>query len=355
MEFPLYVDEMARSAIDRLRMLPEGNTVDFAFFTDVHNCTNYADRALYAIGEINKRYKIDFVCIGGDYLCNNQWTDREEARRQHREMAGIISKYQNEVPIIALRGNHDDNHMGGAGATLLTEEIHDLIMKPMERFCKTAEKKTLYGYYDVPEKKFRMIYLDVFDPEYIKDGSNVYYKGGRDTVIGNKQLKWLCEKALILPEKDWLVAVFAHAFPIPTPFYKSERFFGGDALVEILSAFKEGDTYTSSGKRGDLSYDVTCDFSAQGKGRLIGYFCGHYHCDWKWTVSELNVVAHLSMASDNFRVGICDDGTKHLKTRGSGEESAFSIFRVYPDKGEVYCIRCGAGPDYCFKFSNRIP
>jgi len=349
MDIPLYVGEMAKSAIDRLRMLPEGKTIDFAFMTDVHNCTDYAERALYAINEINKIYKMDFVCIGGDYLCNNAWTEKDEAIRQHKEIADVAKKYQDEMPILMLRGNHDDNHIGGADATLLPEEIYDLVMAHMEKLSK-HEEKSLYGYYDIPNKKFRMVYLDVFDPVYVKEGSKVYYESGSDTVIGNKQLKWLCEKALILPNADWSVAVFAHSFPIPTPFPYFERFFGGDALVEILSAFKEGTAYTASAKSGKLHYDVDCDFTVQGKGKLIGYFCGHYHCDWKWKVSDLNVIAHLSMASDNFRVGICDDGAKHLKTRGSGEESAFSIYRIYPDMGEVYCIRCGAGPDYCFKF-----
>lgn len=350
MNIPLYVDEMAKSAVDRLRMLPSGNSVDFAFLTDVHNCTEYFDRALYAIGEINKKYKLEFVCMGGDYLCNNALTDKEEARRQHGEIADIIKKYQGGVPIITLKGNHDDNHMGGTDATLHPGEIHDLIMQHMESFCKTDGEKSLYGYYDMPEKKIRIIYLDVFDPEYVKKGNGLHYIGGKDTVIGNKQLRWLCETALILPEKDWSVAVFAHAFPVPTPFGKSERFFGGDALVEILSAFMEGEAYESSAKSGELYYDVDCDFTEQGKGRLIGYFCGHYHCDWKWTVSGINIIAHLGMASDNFRVGISDDGTKHMKTRGSGEESAFSIFRVYPDERTVYCIRCGAGPDYSLKY-----
>ena len=300
------------------------------------------------INEVNKKNRIDFVCIGGDYLCNNEWTDREEACSQHREFADIIKKYQEGVPIIALRGNHDDNHMGGEDATLLADEIYELIMKPMESFCKT--EKALYGYYDVPQKKFRMIYLDVFDPEYVEEGNRVYYKGGSDTVIGDKQLKWLCNTALILPEDGWSVAIFAHAFPVPTPFYKSERFFGGDTLVEILSAFKAGNAYTASAKKGELSYDVACDFTKQGRGDLIGYFCGHYHCDWKWSVSGINVMAHLSMASDNFRVGVGDDGKKTIKTRGSGEESAFSIFRVYPDAREIHCIRCGAGKDYCVRF-----
>ena len=350
MEIPLYVDEMAKSAVDRLRMLPEGDYTDFAFLTDVHNCTDYFDRALYAINEIDKKYKIEFVCMGGDYLCNNAWTDREEAIRQHREIAHIIQKHKSNIPVITLRGNHDDNHMGGAEATLDTGEIHGLLMQHMKSFCETDDKKSLYGYYDMPEKKLRMVYLDVFDPEYVEKENGLYYIGGKDTVIGNKQLKWLCEIALKLPGKDWSVAIFAHAFPVPTPFGKSERFFGGDALVEIIAAFKEGKAYAGKAKSGELFYDIECDFTKQGNGSLIGYFCGHYHCDWKWIVSGINVIAHLGMASDNFRVGISDDGTKHLKTRGSGEESAFSIFRVYPEERTVYCIRCGAGPDFSFQF-----
>ncbi len=353
MDFPLYVSEMAFSATERLRMLPAGNAVNFAFITDTHNCTAYTDRALYAVNEINKKFKIEFLCMGGDYLCNNPYTEREEALRQHRELAEVIKKYSDGVPVIVIKGNHDDNPFGEPENRLYPTEIYDILMKPQEKFCAQDSniEKSMYGYFDVPGKKLRAVYLNVFDPEYKSEGGRVFYQTGRTDMISEAQLKWLSEKALMLPSKDWSAAVFLHTFPIPAPFpAASERFFGGDALTEILFAFKEGTAYSASAKRGELSYNISCDFTKQGKGSLIGCFCGHCHRDWLWKVSGIQIVTQLAAASDNFGTEVCGDGRKHLKTRGSGEESAFTVYRVYPEKREVYAIRCGAGPDFSYKY-----
>lgn len=352
MDFPLYVDETVKSAADRLRMLPDGRAFNFAFLTDTHNCTAYTDRTLYALNEINKKFKIEFVCFGGDYLCNNSHTEREEALRQHRELEAVIKKYSGGVPVIVIKGNHDDNPFGEPENRLNPSEIYDILMKPQEKFCAQDSniEKSMYGYFDVPEKKLRAVYLNVFDPEYKSEGGRVFYQTGRTDMISEAQLKWLSEKAFTLPEKDYEVAVFAHTLPVPSPFPPSERFFGGDAVMEILSAFREGKSYSAAVKRGELSYNISCDFSEQGQGSLIGFFCGHYHRDWLWKVSDIQVITNIAAASDNFGTSLCGDGKVHAKTRGSGEESAFSVYRVYPDTREVYCIRCGAGPDLSYKY-----
>lgn len=349
MNFPMYVEEMAESAISRLQMLPNGNYIDFAFITDIHNCTRYIERAFYALSKINKEFPISFICMGGDYLCNNSRTERSEALRQLGELAELYEKYQ-DVPIITIKGNHDDNPFGIAENRLTPNDLYNILMHNNDKFSSSYNKNNMYGFYDIPQKKVRAIYINVFDPKYIKDGNKTYYEGNTAKVIGNEQLNWLANKALILPSEDWSVAVFAHCLPIVTPFLPTERFFGGDALIETLSAFREGKSYSAKAEKDILSYDFKCDFQHQGKGKLIGYFCGHYHRDWKWTVSDIPVIAQLAAASDNFRTAMCADGSYHLKTRGSGEESAFSIYRVYIDQNEVCSIRCGAGPDFNYKY-----
>ena len=128
MDFPLYVEEMAKNAVERLRMLPQGNSVDFAFITDTHNCIDYTERALYAVKEINKSFPIEYICLGGDYLCNNSYTDRNEAIHQHSELAEVIKKYSDELPIIVIKGNHDDNPFGKPENMLCSDEIYDIIM-----------------------------------------------------------------------------------------------------------------------------------------------------------------------------------------------------------------------------------
>ena len=94
MSIPIYVDELAKSVTDRLSMLEDGEYFDFAFLTDPHNCVDYVERSLYAAVKIFETYPLEFFCFGGDCLCNNPYTKREEALCQHRELAEVIKKYK---------------------------------------------------------------------------------------------------------------------------------------------------------------------------------------------------------------------------------------------------------------------
>ena len=352
MIIPSYVDEMADGAIERLRMLEDGEAFNFAFINDPHFCISYVERALYAADKINKRFPIEFFCLGGDYLCNNDHTPRDEALRQHRELAEIIKEYKDRFPLIVLNGNHDDNPFAGPENRLHPDEIYDILMSHhSEKFVSDDKvEKAMYGYHDVPAKKLRAVYLNIFDPEYIKDGNKIFLKSERSNVISARQLEWLCEKGLELPENDWTVAIFAHCLPVTSPCEPSLRFFGGDILIDILEAFKDGKAICEKVEKGGCAYDIKCDFTGRGSGNLAGYFCGHYHRDWNWKVSGIQVVSQIAACSDNFGLHLSGDGKTHPKTRGSGEESAFSVFRVYPGKREVYCIRCGAGPDFSYNY-----
>ena len=80
------VDEMIEGAVSRLNNIKNDNTVSFAFFTDIHNCLDYTERAMYAAKKINKQFPLAFCCLGGDYLCNNSSTTKACAVAQHKEM-----------------------------------------------------------------------------------------------------------------------------------------------------------------------------------------------------------------------------------------------------------------------------
>lgn len=342
---PQYVEEIIDGAVSRLKNLQIGNTVSFAFMTDIHNCTEYTERALYAIQKINKCVPISFTCMGGDYLCNNSRTTHDDAIKQHNELGKIIEEYGNNSKIMVVNGNHDNNAFGMAENVLEADEIYDILMSHHKKVFVTDPEspKSMYGYYDDEENKLRAIFLNVMDTGYTKENAIQYIHSG---AFGNRQLNWVANTALKLPSPEWGVVVFGHFEPIPNPFVESELIFGGNAMWEILKAFKSGTAYCVSEKKGELFYDVSCDFTEQGESELIGYFCGHHHNDWVWKNAKIPLVSHLSAASDNFGIRICSDGTKHTKTRGSGEESAFSVITINRDTKRISCIRCGAGPDF---------
>lgn len=338
-EIPIYVDEMADEAVKRLKNLQYGNAASFAFVTDIHNCTDYAQRALYAIEKINREISISFTCLGGDYLCNNDRTSKDTAVAQHRELVEVLDKYGKDPLAVVAVGNHDYNVFGSDENAVMPDEIFDILMAHHSGVVYDENNpKSLYGYYDDEKAKLRMIYLNLMD---MSDNNKAVDHSV--AAIGSAQLKWLAECALDVPNKEWGVVFFSHYEPIPHPFAGATRVFGGEALWGVIRAFKNGTGFSASAKCGDMQYSVNCDFSGQGKRDVIGYFYGHHHCDLQWSESGIPLISCLAAASDNFSGGV---NGLYPKTRGSGEESAFSVFTVNRDERRIYCVRCGAGTDY---------
>lgn len=349
---PAYVEEMIDGAVSRLDNLKNEHTVSFAFMTDTHNCMTLTERGLYAISEIDRRAGVAFTCLGGDYLCNNARTSREKALSQLRELGELLDLYT-QPPIMVANGNHDGNLFGTEDMIVPPDEMYDIVMHHHKDLfvCDDQAEKGMYGYYDVPEAKLRAVFLNVYDMSYRVDGGAII-PGSKNLggVLDGRQLEWVAERALVLPP-EWGVVFFAHTTPLPGPFKgANERIFGGDALWELICACRSGSAYSGSARSGLLSYDVHGDYIAQGPRDVIGFFCGHHHCDYTWTMNGIPVIACLAAASDNFETCPCGDGTIHFKTRGSGEESAFSVFTIDRKARRVYCVRCGAGPDFSFGY-----
>ena len=347
---PQYVDEMVEGAVSRLNNLKNENTVSFAFVTDTHNCIDYTERALYAISKIDREHKIEFTCLGGDYLCNNSSTTRADAIKQHLETRKVVDELGQHPTAIVLRGNHDVNSFGKTENIIPTEEFYDVLLSSNERFYGGKGEKVCYGYYDMADIKLRAVYLDTSDNVYETDENGTVIKevtsGYR---FGNRQLNWFANDALSLPGNDWSVVVFSHIMPIATPIMP-DRPFGGNALWGILTAFKNGTAYRASEDRDGDFYEVSCDFSKNGKGNVIAVITGHQHTDLFYMADGIRVITAVSAASDNFETGICHNGRVQYKTRGSGEESAFSVFVADMDKRIISMIRCGAGDDYTVDF-----
>lgn len=347
-DMPIYVEDMIDGAVSRIKNLNYTNTVTFAFITDTHNCTTYTERTLYAIDKISRRVPVSFTCFGGDYLCNNLRTPKEEAIRQHKELADLVNRYNRpDLPIMVANGNHDENSFGDVENQLTQQEVHDIIMSHHGKMFVCDENSPLnkYGYYDDEQNKLRAIFLDIMDAP-ITDGQQLRHS----YVFGNGQLNWVANTALKLPGKDWGVVLFSHYSPIHIGVNGAGMLFGGNALWEILMAFKNGTSYSAREQKGAFFYDVSCDFSQQGESELIGYFFGHHHADLILKNHGTPIIGCLHAASDNFGFEKCTDGTFHCKTRGSGEESAFSMFTVNRTERRINCVRCGAGPDFSVEY-----
>ena len=320
---PAYVDEMIEGAVSRLNNIKNDNTVSFAFITDIHNCIDYTERAMYAAKKINKQFPLAFCCLGGDYLCNNSSTTKACAVAQHKEMRASLENLGNVPPTMIIKGNHDDNSFGDLKNVISDRELHGLLFEHNKIFIGDKEApNAAYGYYDIPKEKLRAIYLDSMDITYETDENGIVT--GMNPIslsFGNRQLNWFATEALKLPHKDWSVVILSHTMPIATPLMY-DRPFGGEALWEILCAFKRGGSYKAKAEKNGAFYDIACDFSYQGAGDVIAFITGHEHADRTQKIDGIRVITAAAAASDNFGSGMCDNGRIQKKTRGSGEESA---------------------------------
>lgn len=347
---PEYTKEMAEEAVLRLNNLKNENTVSFAFATDIHNCIDYAEREMYAVEQINKQHPLLFNCFGGDYLCNNSSTTKQTAVEQHKAFRAAIDGAAGDVPTIVVKGNHDDNPFGEISNIVPRDELYDLLLSRNSVFHGDEKQpKAAYGYYDIPEEKIRVIYLDSVDNTYVTDENGTVTDYSFMMIFGARQLTWLAEEALRLPENGWSVIVLSHIMPIATPLMH-DRPFGGEAVWEILCAFKRGGLYKAHVEREGMVFDADCDFSAQGKGDIIAVITGHEHCDRTCMADGIRVITAASAASDNFGTGMCDCGRIQYKTRGSAEESAFSVFVADRKARKISLIRVGCGQDYTVNY-----
>lgn len=113
--------------------------------------------------ELANESSIDFICIGGDQV--NGFGSLSNNNKAVREINDILSK--SNKPVIILRGNHDNNKNAGQqiDEQLTIPQWYGRNQKIFRRnsfvYQENIEEGTgCYFYYDIPQKKTRIIALD---------------------------------------------------------------------------------------------------------------------------------------------------------------------------------------------------
>ncbi|NBL00617.1 MAG: hypothetical protein EOM50_21985 [Erysipelotrichia bacterium] len=141
------------------------------------------------------------------------------------------------------------------------------------------EGDSFYAYKDYNKYKIRLIILNNFDvPETLDSKGKFVYDKVNASAYGGKQLKWLAEKALILPDNTWQVLIFQHAC-ISGSFDTISQI-NTQEFVKIINAFQAGNLLTlSTTGNGYFDTDIHSDFSTRGAGTIIAVVSGHKHED----------------------------------------------------------------------------
>ena len=224
---------------------------------------------------------VDLVVANGDNIHGNE-TKAMNIHRNQQFVDTVHGVFDSKPTLITL-GNHDDGSVFDTDADVLTlPELTDIMS-----YSKYAQGENrpggtaTYSYYDFKGARLRVISLDGFEnPEVYNTDGTIKYKRASASVFTETQLKWLVQ-ALTL-DADWHVIIFNHSpfkgFYGNAP-YSTMTDVNHDVLNQILQAFANATTLTTTGNNTDFPVNITADFSKQAKGMLIACVFGHEHRD----------------------------------------------------------------------------
>ena len=330
---PSWTLEEISSVVPKVRNLQGGNTLSFAFLTDMHNGANLNIRAanhhaIQSLQSIEKQIPLDYVVFGGDYLSNSSSTTVDECNEQIQD----LMKYINEVraPKFMLRGNHDNNYFNASAlytATMFYRNTDKFFEKHNSIVMFADELEKSIGYVDLDNLKVRLIFVNMTDTDSTGFG------------ITWAQMDWFGHVALDFSDKadkdKWGVIVFSHSY-----FEASSITDGGLSLApqmhRMLVAFKNGNRY-------EYNADHIFDYTQQGAMEVICAVVGHWHADRSAVVDGIQVIATMQTAGGDDEPA--DGGTTYAKVWGTADETAYDIFTIDRENKVIYTSRFGVGQD----------
>lgn len=251
---------------------------------------------LYMYNEIAREVEPSLCVYGGDYLQNSSATNRAAALTALNTVKTWIKKTTSVAPRFVLKGNHDDNtmytdyHNGWVDDIMRWGALQNIDAAKVVR-GETNEK--YYGYYDIPNKKIRCIFLNTVDVPTAYTESGMEFKGQWETGISYEQMEFI-KNALTITDSNWDVILFSHhtiATGIGTETGTGiTSGHGGSALINILDAFSTNGEGSETWTDGNASKTISYDFSDNGSNnRIVACVTGHVHKNIHDTIGDEDI------------------------------------------------------------------
>lgn len=313
------------------------DTLRFAFITDTHGEGALFEPMLKHFNIVKKMKEyghIDFVAHGGDFIAG-ALASKNDAIRNLFEGIKVLQ------PDFVLKGNHDDNsYYSTVQSNIITnQEWFNATLKGLSDKVVVDPVNTVggYCYRDFEKQKIRVVALNAVDYPIVLNGDGVTLKWSGQNGWGyrKRQLEWLRDEALNMPDADWAVFVLTHSGTREEMSGVGKLIpYNSDHVEGILKAFKTGTSYSGStaGFNEWNMTEIACDFTAQGARDLIAIMNGHVHSD--------RLVNPIDL-------GINLVSTLHCRDTTNG---AVDIVTINPSTRNVYLTRFGNGIDRQFTY-----
>ena len=236
------------------------------------------------------------MVFNGDYLYNGATQTRSATIAWYKQLAKTIHKLN--VPFFIGKGNHDVNDIDPDGNQYLTdEELYQRFLKysTLPYVGNYGYLEKAYGYFDIPQKKIRCIFINTVDVPFEINDDEIVYPQQSNTGISNEQLNFIAD-ALDISDDGWGVVIFSHHALQTSDILgttNSRRLnpdMGGTQLLGVLNAFKNKTTYSNS----TSPYNVSADYTHNGSDEIICMISGHIHADRTDVVNGIRMITSIS-------------------------------------------------------------
>ena len=308
-----YLRPQIREALARYKAWKgDDETVVYPILTDVHTAGRFSYKHIGYGVRVAKAFKADFMANLGDIGLNAYpaTVDSEYAQQILRNVRSQMDKYDGVW--IYAPGNHDWD--AGEGKYLSEEFLTDFFQKPWEERAggnlHLTPGKT-YGYYDIPAKDFRIIFLN-------SQGTGT--RDGYYYIFDEAQLEWL-QALLDRTPHNMTVIVTAHYMPHVSGRWTTtnstmHRYDLNERLMGMLTAFKERGGSVAAMITGDSHTNYYDCYNG------VNYFISQ---GYGWCTPELML-----------------PGQTHANFKDQ-ESLCIDVVAVKPAKREVHTFRVGAG------------
>ena len=357
----VYVRDVDSASIGALQ-----NTYDFSIIisTDLHINSQgkvFDAPTLNVVERIRKNITPNAVVNLGDSVALGL-ADSSRAYYSLNDLKQPMEEFDNLFLVV---GNHDYNNISELsvdrqpkGSIIPKKTIYNLMGKFHKDDCVWGSKEGMYYYKDFTEAKIRMVFLNTLDKpeEWVTIEGKEYEKyPWLPNIVSSKQVDWLIDTALNFKDKDdraeWAVIICSHVTPAPNVPGNSASIGSlqnenpqGIVISKVVEAFVAGTSealsYTDTQYGGSATINRNADFTSQGAMKLIGWFAGHNHHDYKVTI---NGVTYITTLCGYYTSGVDENYISMQKDT----YSEFAVDLLMVDKASRTAIlkRYGAGED----------
>ncbi len=348
--YPEYIENEVRESVKEIQSRQNENTITFAFMTDIHynNFYNHdvrLKRTVNAYREIAKRVHIDRLLLGGDFT--NEGC-REYKSDCFRELRAIYSG----TDYLPVNGNHDDGTIWDdsyienplSENNLTHRDMYTLFYNHLPSLgAKMGEEDALYYYIDDKHTKTRYIGLDSGDIPYIFENGKLKHGGQHNFAMSQRQIDWLCSKALFFEEEGWSIVIFIHSVHVPDGSFDHHlsELKNLTLLNNIVSCYKLGENIDEYAGENEFKVHAKADFSEGIRGDIMGIFTGDYHTDRIAKDRAGNPYVLTGNA-----VMYCTKNPCYVQRYdGDKSELLFDVITIDKKLRKIFITRVGAGED----------